>query len=119
MKTILVALLLGITVLPPYVCAQNTAVPDVATTVPAADSVEATESKQMEKDLQRLPWPQFRAVVEAVPKLRAGVEAYGTAGWQLVQANYKHYPWHKNIDKLDAAQKQQLAELIREAKAAP
>lgn len=73
-------------------------------------------SSQMEKDLQHLNWKQFRSVVEAVPKLKADVEAYGPLGWQYVQANYANYGWKKNIDKLDDTQKKQLAELIKTAK---
>jgi hypothetical protein len=109
MKAILVACVLGIAVAS-FACAQSAAVHDAATQA-------APDSKQMEKDLQGLPWPKFRAIVEAVPKLRAGVEAYGTAGWQIVQANYTRYHWQKNIDRLDDEQKQQLADLIRAAKA--
>ena len=72
-------------------------------------------SKQMEKDLQRLPWKQFRSVVASVPKLKSGIDAYGVIGWQFVQANYTTYPWQKNIEKLDASQKIHLAELIQSA----
>ena len=71
----------------------------------------------MEKDLQRLPWKQFRSVVESEPKLKAGIDAYGPAGWQFVQANYRTYGWKRNIDKLDERQKKQLAEKIRRAQA--
>ena len=74
------------------------------------------DSRQMEKDLQRLPWKQLRSIIESVPKLRASVEAYGPIGWQFVQANYKNYGWKKNIDKLNGTQKTQLAELIQNAK---
>jgi hypothetical protein len=74
------------------------------------------DSATMERELQRLPWSQFRSVVEAVPKLKAGIDAYGPAGWQFVQANYRNYGWKKNIDRLDEDQKKQLAELIRRAK---
>ncbi|WP_263770192.1 hypothetical protein [Propionivibrio soli] len=82
---------------------------------PAAKAAEPT-SQQMESDLQKLPWNKFRAIVESVPKLKASVDAYGPAGWQFVQANYANYGWKKNIDKLDPAQKRQLAEAIRKAK---
>ncbi len=81
----------------------------------AASSIP--DSKTMEGDLQRLPWKQFRSVVEAVPKLKADVEAYGTFGWKYVMANYTTYGWKKNIDKLDDVQKKQLATLIQKAKA--
>ena len=80
--------------------------------VPSAEVDSAT----MERELQRLPWSQFRSIVEAVPKLKAGIDAYGPAGWQFVQANYRNYGWKKNIDRLDEGQKKQLAELIRRAK---
>jgi len=72
----------------------------------------------MEKDLQRLPWKQFRSVVEAVPRMKASIEAFGPIGWQFVQANYATYGWKRNIDKLDDAQKKHLAELIHVAKGA-
>lgn len=70
----------------------------------------------MERDLQRLNWKQFRSVVEAIPRLKAEIEAYGPAGWQYVRAKYPTHPWQKNIDRLDAADKQQLARLIQRAK---
>lgn len=76
------------------------------------------DSQQMEKDLQQLSWPQFRSVIESVPKMKSDVEAYGAFGWKYVEARYKTYPWKKNIDKLDEAQKKQLADRIRSAKAA-
>jgi hypothetical protein len=128
MKTILAVLVLGMAGMPPLARAQSAAAQDAGrdagTTVLAPlaplapDSVDAADSKQMEADLQRLPWKQFRSVIEAVPKMRAQVEAYGTIGWQIVQANYTRYHWQKNIDKLDEVQKKQLVELIRAAKAA-
>lgn len=74
------------------------------------------DSQQIEKDLQRLPWPQFRSVIEAIPKLKADVDAYGPFGWQYVKANYQTHGWKKNVDRLDDAQKRQLVELIRSAK---
>ena len=70
----------------------------------------------MEKELQSLPWKQFRAIIESIPKMKADVEAYGPIGWQFVQANYQSYGWKKNIDKLDETQKKRLAELIQIAK---
>ena len=75
------------------------------------------DSQEMEKDLQQLSWPQFRSVIESVPKMKADVEAYGAFGWKYVEARYARYPWKKNIDKLDDAQKQHLADLIRKTKA--
>lgn len=73
-------------------------------------------SAQIEKDLRSLPWAQFRSVVEAIPKLRAEVDAYGPLGWQFVQFRYATHNWRKGIDKLDEAQKKELAELIRIAR---
>ncbi len=122
MKTIFALILLGIAGLPGLAWAQDASTQDAGrdagAAVQTAEKPDALDSRQMERDLQRLPWPNFRAIVEAVPKLRAGVEAYGTAGWQIVQANYTRYHWQKNIDKLDDVQKRQLAELIQAAKAA-
>lgn len=82
--------------------------------VPARNAVP--DSRKIEKDLQGLPWSQFRSVIESVPKMKADVEAYGPIGWKYVQANYKTHGWKKNIDKLDAAQKKRLVELIEIAK---
>ena len=82
---------------------------------PAVARNAEVDSAKMEKDLQRLPWKQFRSVVESEPKLKAGIDAYGPAGWQFVQANYRTYGWKRNIDKLDERQKKQLAEKIRRA----
>ena len=79
----------------------------------AAVVSDVPDSKRLETDLQQLSWKQFRSVVEAVPKLKADVDAYGEFGWQYVQMNYKTYKWKKNIDKLDDGQKHQLARLIR------
>jgi len=78
----------------------------------------AVDSQQMERDLQRLPWPQFRQVIESIPKMKADVEAYGPIGWSYVQQSYKTHGWKKNIDKLSEDHQKQLAELIRTAKAA-
>lgn len=84
---------------------------------PAAPRKVVSESQRMERDLQRMSWKQFRSVVEAIPRLKAEIEAYGPAGWQYVRAKYPTHPWQKNIDRLDAADKQQLARLIQRAKA--
>lgn len=86
---------------------------------PAVADTAKTDSQQMSRDLQNLPWKSFRSVVEAVPKLSAAVNAYGPAGWNFVKANYTRYNWTKQINKLDAEQKKQLAELIRKAKTNP
>jgi hypothetical protein len=76
------------------------------------------DGKQIEKELQSLPWPRFRAVIETIPKLKADVDAYGAFGWEYVKANYKTHGWKKNVDRLDEVQKRQLVDLIRSAKAA-
>ena len=76
------------------------------------------DSRQMEKELQQLDWKRFRSVLEAIPRLKAEVEAYGPAGWQFVQANYRYYRWRKLIDKLDAGQLRHLNELIQANKTA-
>jgi pyruvate/2-oxoglutarate dehydrogenase complex dihydrolipoamide acyltransferase (E2) component len=86
---------------------------------PAADAATnraAADSLKLEKSLQSLNWPQFRSVVEAVPKLKADVDAYGELGWQYVQMNYKNYRWRKSINRLSDEQRQQLAALIQDAR---
>jgi hypothetical protein len=87
---------------------------DRRTVVPPKSAV--LDNKQMESDLQRLPWKQFRSVIEAVPKMKADVDAYGPAGWKYIEGRYKTHGWKKGIDKLDPDQKQRLADLIRAAK---
>jgi hypothetical protein len=57
-----------------------------------------------------------RWVVESVPKLKAGVDAYGPMGWRYVQSRYATYPWKSSIDRLDTAEKLHLVELIRRAR---
>ena len=100
------------------------ALPNLAQSSADTASVQAVaeegdvDSRQMSTDLQRLPWKPFKAIIEAVPKLASDVNAYGPLGWQFVKENYKTYDWKKKIDKLDAVQKKQLAELIKNAKAA-
>jgi hypothetical protein len=83
-----------------------------------AKEPQAPDSKQLENQLQRLDWPQFRSVVESIPKLKADVDAYGPAGWTYVKGKYKTYGWKKNIDKLDDAEKRRLAALIQAARKA-
>jgi hypothetical protein len=92
--------------------------PSVNVEARVSAQVPISDSKQLEEDLQHLPWEQFRAVVEAVPKMKADVELYGPLGWQIVQANYRTYAWRKSIDKLDSAQKQGLIGLIQAVKGA-
>lgn len=91
----------------------DAATPSISAT-PASPS--GPDAAQMESDLQHLSWKKFRAVIEAVPKMKANVEAYGPIGWQYVQANYTSYGWKKSIDKLDEIQKKHLAKLIQAAK---
>lgn len=79
-------------------------------------SAAVPDSEQLEKGLQSLSWEQFRSVVNSIPKLKADVDAYGPLGWQYVQSNYRTYHWRKNINKLHADQKIQLAGLIRDAR---
>lgn len=109
MQRLLILLLFVVS--PPLLAASAAPVPAAASAAPAVAS-----SKQIEKELQRLSWPQFKAVVEAVPKIRADVDAYGPTGWDFVRANYRAWPWKKSVDKLDDAQKTDLLELIRKAK---
>lgn len=85
---------------------------------PAAPKPALPDSKIMEQDMQNLPWLQFRSVVEAVPKLRAEVEAYGALGWTYVQSKYKTHRWKKNIERMDVEEQRQLAALIAKAKRA-
>jgi hypothetical protein len=92
--------------------------PSAHTKAAAPAKSRVVDSQQIEKDLQRLPWKQFRSVIESVPKMKADVEAYGPMGWKYVEANYTTYAWKKNIDKLDDAQKKRLADLIQVAKGA-
>lgn len=84
-----------------------------------AEKPAEPDSAQMSHDLQNLPWKSFKAVVASVPKLAAGVDAYGPLGWEFVRENYATYNWTKKIDKLDADQKKQLAERIRKARTEP
>ncbi|MFN3883380.1 MAG: hypothetical protein ACK4Q4_01300 [Rhodocyclaceae bacterium] len=84
-----------------------------------SNAMAALDSSDLERRLQRLSWTQFKQIIEAIPKLKASVDAYGPLGWQYVQANYATYRWKKNIDRLDAAERQQLAELIDQARNAP
>lgn len=77
----------------------------------------ALDSARLEKDLQTLPWDQFKAVVSGVPKMKADVDAYGPMGWEFVKKNYRTHGWKKNIDKLDSGQRQRLADLIRKSRA--
>lgn len=77
---------------------------------------EVLDSSQMERDLQSLPWSKFRRVIEAIPKMKADVEAYGPIGWTFVESNYQTYHWQKKIDRLKEDQRKQLADLIAQAK---
>ena len=114
MKKLIIALVASL-------CATMLFAADVP--APADQSTLATgqsaslDSARMEKDLQNLTWDQFRSVVRSVPKMKADVDAYGPLGWDFVRQNYATHSWKKGIDRLDPAQKQQLADLIQSAKA--
>jgi hypothetical protein len=82
----------------------------------SAWAADPLDSRTLEAALQKLTWPQFRSVVEGVPKLKADVEKHGATGWKYVQATYRTHAWRKNIDKLDPQQKKQLAELTEKAR---
>jgi hypothetical protein len=88
---------------------------DSVVAVPA--KINEPDSRKMESDLQHLPWKQFRSVILSIPKLKAGIDAYGPTGWQFVQKNYTTYGWKAQIDKLDGVQKKRLADLIQTTKA--
>ncbi len=84
---------------------------------PAATQAVAPDSTELERRLQALTWSQFRAVAQAIPRIKADIDAYGALGWQYVQTRYKTYRWKKSIDKLTDDQKRELAMLIEQAKA--
>ena len=115
MKISTLFLLLFLSALALPTLAQSSADSANVQSVAGSDNVD---SRQMSTDLPHLPWKPFKAIIEAVPKLASDVNAYGPLGWQFVKENYKTYDWKKKIDKLDAVQKKQLAELIKNAKAA-
>jgi len=86
--------------------------------VAAADpATSQPDSARMSRDLQQMPWVKFRRVVEAIPKLKSGIDLYGPFGWQVVKDNYRTYNWKKRIDRLAPSQQQQLGGLIETAKA--
>ena len=93
------------------------AAPTTGVPVQAGAKAAAADSVTLEKELQGLSWRQFRSVVESVPQLKSAADAYGPAGWQFVQANYRNYGWRRNIDKLNAEQKHELAARIERARA--
>lgn len=82
----------------------------------AAGAAAPMDSRQLEKALQGLDWPQFRTVIEAIPELRREVDKYGPLGWDYVKTRYRTHGWKKNIDKLDPAERQRLARLVEEAR---
>ena len=103
----------------PLVLASSFRETEVASEVVATEARATNcspDNKQIENDLQHLPWKQFRSIVESIPALKSGIDAYGPMGWKMVQANYTTYPWKKNIDKLDDLQKKRLIESIQHAK---
>ena len=82
-----------------------------------AAPAETPRNVRLEQELQALTWPQFRAVLQAVPKLKAEVDAYGSFGWQYVQARYQTFRWRKSIAKLKPEQQEELGVLIAQARA--
>ena len=90
------------------------AAPDTGSTVQ-----QAASSAELERSLQQLSWHDFRAVISAIPKLKADVDAYGAFGWDYVKANFRSYRWAKKIDRLDPEQKQELASLIEKVRSTP
>jgi hypothetical protein len=103
----------------PVVALENALEPQQADkAAPAFLASPAAESADLERRLQRLSWAQFKRVIFAIPKLKASVDAYGPLGWEYVRANYATYPWKKNIARLDASERHQLAELIERARMA-
>ena len=92
------------------------AAPRAGVPAQAMEKQAAADSVRLEQELQRLSWRQFRSVVESVPQLKSAVDAYGPAGWQFVQANYRNYGWRRNIDKLNPDQRRELAARIERAR---
>ncbi|MEW6165637.1 MAG: hypothetical protein AB1642_11305 [Pseudomonadota bacterium] len=82
----------------------------------SASQASAPDSARLAKDLQSLDWKQFKSVIEAIPKLKADIDAFGPLGWKFVEKNYPTHDWKRNIDRFDAAEKRQLAELIGAAR---
>jgi hypothetical protein len=115
MPKLICALVASLCLASASVLAAETQPPARAKPAAPAKSV-AVDSQQIEKDLQHLSWKQFRAVIEAVPKMKADVDAHGPMGWKFVQASYTTHAWKKNIDKLDDAQRKRLADLVQAAK---
>ncbi len=83
----------------------------------APEPLSVLDGGNLERELQSLKWEQFKSVIQAIPKMKADVDAYGPLGWQFVRQNYATHSWRKSIDRLDTTQKQQLADLIQLAKA--
>ncbi len=116
---LLVAILLATSVLaseiapPAEVSATDT--PALAAAANAARDA-ATRNEQIEKELQGLSWKQFCAVIEAIPKLKADVDAYGPLGWSYVHARYQRYGWRKNLARLNDADVERLIALIASAR---
>ncbi|QDX82206.1 hypothetical protein B9N43_13695 [Denitratisoma sp. DHT3] len=103
---------------------ETAAVPDAHAATAAAPGAERAldaSPQALERQLQSLPWEQFRAVVESEPRLKADVDAYGPLGWAYVQKKYRTHPWAHNIERLEPERRQQLAAKIRavEASVAP
>lgn len=99
-------------------CAETSAIPPALPPAPEAAAPPSIPSGEaLEKALQSLSWAQFTFVVQAIPKLKAKVDAYGPFGWRYVQSRYTTYDWKKSIDKFSPEERKQLAELIQQAQA--
>lgn len=116
MLRILAGLILGLWITQ-SIAAVERASPPSPRAQPAPQAKPATpDSRQLEKQLQSLKWPQFKAVVTAIPPIKAEVDKYGLLGWQYVQQHYQTYPWSGTIDRLQNWQKLELVKLIENAK---
>lgn len=98
-------------------CLPACVIPFAATVaVLPAFAAESASPKDIERQLQALPWEQFRAVIESEPKLKADVDKYGPLGWAFVRGRYQTHPWAENIERLDASRRHQLVAAIRKAR---
>lgn len=95
--------------------AGASAAPNSSPTGKVLRSSAEPDTRAMQNDLQRLPWPKFRSIIESIPKLRAEVDAFGPAGWEFVKSNYRRYPWKKSLDRLSIDQKRQLSAMIEKS----
>lgn len=109
--------LTGVLLLPVVAAAGADAPGPAVASIGESPVRQVPDSLELEQRLQALDWASFRSVVEAVPKLKRSVDAYGPFGWEYVRLNYQTYAWRKPIGRLDDAQKIALGELIEQARA--